>query len=719
MNKTIYVFSPHPDDEVLACGGVIAKKIQEGFVVKIVVLTSGEKSHASYNNSLLDNLSKIRESESIRSSEILGVQKENITFLRYPDSKINENKINITKDILNILTKDINKTVEIYAPHIYDRHIDHKASNEIVLDVIDKLDYEKDIFLYITWSMLGEFNFTKETQIDIRDTIKLKTRAIAEHKSQISLFVKEQKQPILGKTFLQKKLDTFETFYKLKNNNKILDNETYENLFSQQYKNGKWANQETISGSGSKVSNTISIRQTIQKIIDNNHSSEPLSFCDLGCGDLNWIKEINFKNSLYLGIDIVPEIIQKNIDKYTSRNFNFRIANIVNTTIPKVDYIICKDILTHLTLEDNVKIINSIINSGSQYLIAYSDLSIEKNAIGEPGGWRGLNLEKEPFSFPTPEQYIEEQGNKKYFLIWHISNLKIITITKLLRSMNSGISFQQITTDIKNNINKNLLDIKIISNRNSLVALITTDTKDVYIMKHESEDSNVIYREVLGYKTFKSLVSLPKIIYEKEKYIIKEFTNGIEIDKIEERLKPTVYKLYGEMVKKMHLKPTKYKYCGYVQKENINKLLSFKQWYKGRIFNRLNRLKSNQYFEKLTSYLSMNKNFLNKKKLYIIHNDLEDHNVFYKDSTITFIDLDGLAIYPKEMDLSKVYLDHSKTGLFKYFLEGYGLVDMEFVKYCAVLKMVELLSLNSKSIRIQTILKNRMSTFYEIIEESD
>ncbi len=45
LARSALVFSPHPDDECLGCGGTIIRKKQAGSTVKIVHLTDGSRSH--------------------------------------------------------------------------------------------------------------------------------------------------------------------------------------------------------------------------------------------------------------------------------------------------------------------------------------------------------------------------------------------------------------------------------------------------------------------------------------------------------------------------------------------------------------------------------------------------------------------------------------------------------------------------------------------------
>ena len=45
-NKTTIVFAPHPDDEVLGCGGAILKKTEQGEDVIVCIATKGDDFEA-------------------------------------------------------------------------------------------------------------------------------------------------------------------------------------------------------------------------------------------------------------------------------------------------------------------------------------------------------------------------------------------------------------------------------------------------------------------------------------------------------------------------------------------------------------------------------------------------------------------------------------------------------------------------------------------------
>jgi len=95
--KRIMVVAPHPDDETLACGGLIALARREGIPVKVIVVTNGESfsyaAHIHYKKVVLPpsyyiKFGEKRQNETLSAMEFLGVPKEDVTFLGYPDSDL-------------------------------------------------------------------------------------------------------------------------------------------------------------------------------------------------------------------------------------------------------------------------------------------------------------------------------------------------------------------------------------------------------------------------------------------------------------------------------------------------------------------------------------------------------------------------------------------------------------------------------------------------------
>ncbi|PIU40959.1 MAG: hypothetical protein COS99_07795 [Candidatus Omnitrophica bacterium CG07_land_8_20_14_0_80_42_15] len=95
-NDRILILAPHPDDEVLGCGGIIQKALKMHLPIHIAFLTYGDsnqwafmiyRKHPVFFPKSVRAMGLIRHDEAIDAAQSLGVQKENLTFLGYPDFK--------------------------------------------------------------------------------------------------------------------------------------------------------------------------------------------------------------------------------------------------------------------------------------------------------------------------------------------------------------------------------------------------------------------------------------------------------------------------------------------------------------------------------------------------------------------------------------------------------------------------------------------------------
>ncbi|HYC62641.1 MAG TPA: PIG-L family deacetylase, partial [Thermoanaerobaculia bacterium] len=77
--ERLLVLAPHPDDEVIGCGGVVAQHLREGRAVRIVIATDGAEAGDASS----------REEESRRALSLLG--DADLHFLRIPDRTLGDN----------------------------------------------------------------------------------------------------------------------------------------------------------------------------------------------------------------------------------------------------------------------------------------------------------------------------------------------------------------------------------------------------------------------------------------------------------------------------------------------------------------------------------------------------------------------------------------------------------------------------------------------------
>jgi len=200
-----------------------------------------------------------------------------------------------------------------------------------------------------------------------------------------------------------------------------------EQVFTHIYETNNWTSPESISGPGSELRVTHKMRGELSALIKRFGIS---SMADAPCGDLNWMRHVDIGACRYIGIDIVRELIENNI-KIFGDTREFRHLNLLENVIEKVDLIICRDMLAHLTYEQIFTALRNFKASGSKYLLVTTGVTTPSNSdIEGPGGWRRLNLELPPFNFPRPLALIEEDvpfelERGKHLGLWFLNDINV------------------------------------------------------------------------------------------------------------------------------------------------------------------------------------------------------------------------------------------------------------------------------------------------------
>jgi hypothetical protein len=189
-------------------------------------------------------------------------------------------------------------------------------------------------------------------------------------------------------------------------------------------------NEESISGPGSSLKQTAEIRRSLPLLFS---SLEINSMLDAPCGDFNWLPHVELKLEEYIGIDVVPSIIEKNRNRYENELRKFYVSDIARDFLPSCDLILCRDCLVHFSDEDVFSVLRNFCKSGAKYLLTTTFPQKPANMNIQTGSWRPLNFQLPPFNFPPPFKLLNEkctEGNGQFadksLGLWLISDLEKI-----------------------------------------------------------------------------------------------------------------------------------------------------------------------------------------------------------------------------------------------------------------------------------------------------
>ena len=127
MKKKILILSPHADDEILGCGGIISKYSNMGIDVNVLVLTNANNGAPEIYNS--NEIKKIRQ-EAKLANDYVGTKK--LLFENLPGLTLNQYPL---YKVANIIKKYINriKPEVVFIPSLNDIHSDHKIIFHVLI----------------------------------------------------------------------------------------------------------------------------------------------------------------------------------------------------------------------------------------------------------------------------------------------------------------------------------------------------------------------------------------------------------------------------------------------------------------------------------------------------------------------------------------------------------------------------------------------------------
>jgi len=177
-NQVVLILAAHPDDEVLGCGGTIAKLKQMNCIVHTIFLADGETSRLDANDV---NISS-RKQSAINAAEVLGTEKP--IFINYPDNQLDSiPRLKIIQQVESFTNK-INPNL-IITHHGGDLNIDHRITHEVALTISRPTPWSKtssvicfEIPSSTDWSSYQSTQFSPQLFVDISKFTTQKNNAL-------------------------------------------------------------------------------------------------------------------------------------------------------------------------------------------------------------------------------------------------------------------------------------------------------------------------------------------------------------------------------------------------------------------------------------------------------------------------------------------------------------------------------------------------------------
>jgi len=198
--------------------------------------------------------------------------------------------------------------------------------------------------------------------------------------------------------------------------------------FERIHKTNLWGADTSVSGVGSELDATAAIRERLPGLLK---ELGVRSMLDAPCGDHRWMASLNLELDRYVGVDIVPSIIQALQERHEGdARRSFLLADLTRDLLPRCDLVLSRDCLVHFSFATLARALRNLKASGAAWLLATTFPELERNEDIEDADWRPLNFECAPFNWPAPVETINERCTEaggayadKSLALWRLSDL--------------------------------------------------------------------------------------------------------------------------------------------------------------------------------------------------------------------------------------------------------------------------------------------------------
>jgi SAM-dependent methyltransferase len=167
-----------------------------------------------------------------------------------------------------------------------------------------------------------------------------------------------------------------------------------EDYLVQSHAEGGWGRGSDV---GSRPEHTLRYRRVLQRFLA---CHEPKRVLDLGCGDWQIGKLIDWSGIDYTGIDVLDAVIARNQARHSQPNLHFLAGDFRHMDLPPADLVILKDVLQHWTREEIEPFLPRL--QGYPFALITNDVDWPPVRTAYPyhDRWHPLDVTRRPYHWP-------------------------------------------------------------------------------------------------------------------------------------------------------------------------------------------------------------------------------------------------------------------------------------------------------------------------------
>ncbi len=200
------VLAPHPDDESLGCGGLLAACAAAGRPARVLVVSDGSGSHPGSRDWPAARLAALRQEETRAAVAALGLDpRRDLDFLGLRDTAVPSEGPGFEAAVRAVVAFAGQGPVSLFATWRHDPHCDHVASFAIAVAAARAMGGGTRLYAYPVWGMAYAHPIPgfplppapllptppRGMRLGIESHLEAKQRAVAAHRSQVSSLIED------------------------------------------------------------------------------------------------------------------------------------------------------------------------------------------------------------------------------------------------------------------------------------------------------------------------------------------------------------------------------------------------------------------------------------------------------------------------------------------------------------------------------------------------